>query len=62
MHRAARGAYNTALTLIDQLQPDADGNSTLLVGVGLASLPLAAAGIVFLRRIFDAQDAAAKGP
>lgn len=59
---ALHAAYNTALTLIDQLQSDADGNATLLVGVGLASLPLAAVGIVFLRRIFDAQDAAAKGP
>ena len=59
---ALHAAYNTALTLIEQLQSDADGNATLPIGVWFASLLLAAIGIMFLRRIFDAQDAAARGP
>ena len=53
---ALHAAYNTALTLISQLQSDADGNATLPTGVWFASLLLAAVGVVFLRRIFDAQD------
>jgi len=53
---ALHAAYNTALTLIEQLQSDADGNATLPTGVWFASLLLAAIGIAFLRRIFDSED------
>ena len=59
---ALHAGYNTALTLLAQFQSDADGNAMLPASAGFASLLLAAVGIVFLRRIFDAQDTAAKGP
>ncbi len=59
---ALHAGYNTALTLLAQLPSDADGNATLPPSVGFASLLLAAIGVVFLRRIFDAQDAARNGP
>ena len=59
---ALHAAYNTALTLISQMQSDPDGNATLPAGAWLASLLLAAVGIVFLRRIFAAQDAAGEVP
>ena len=59
---ALHAGYNTALTLIEQFQSDADGNATLPAGVLFASVLLAAIGIAFLQRIFDAQDAAARKP
>lgn len=53
---ALHAAFNTALTLIARLPADADGNATLPAGALFASLLLAVVGVVFLRRIFDAQD------
>jgi membrane protease YdiL (CAAX protease family) len=56
---ALHAGYNTALTLLAGAQSGNDGDATLPDGVWFASLLLGAIGVFFLRRIFDAQDAAA---
>jgi len=60
---ALHSAYNTALWLLEHTQTDADGEADMSISAGywIASLVLAAVGVLYLVRAFDRPDSRDEG-